>query len=195
MTKRDEASPRRSAVALVRQLLAGFVALARLELQHGRQEIGAMLAKAGVGVAIVGVAIVVILLSLGTLDVAVVLGVAALFEALPNVAVTIVILAVFTAIIVFAVAFGTGVVSRLPWWLLLILVLVVAALIAAFALPAYLGFKAAWHAALFVFVIQLLFGLLIAYRGVRRIRVRPPEETIASVREEVAWAKRLIRRG
>jgi hypothetical protein len=72
----------------------------------------------------------------------------------------------------------------------------VAALLAAsFALPAYLGFRAAWHTALFVFTTQLLIAALIAWRGVRRIKVGPPEETIASVREEVAWAKRLMRRG
>jgi hypothetical protein len=57
------------------------------------------------------------------------------------------------------------------------------------------GFRAAWHTALFVFATQLLIAALIAWRGVRRINVGPPEETIASVREEVAWAKRLMRRG
>jgi hypothetical protein len=32
-------------------------------------------------------------------------------------------------------------------------------------------------------------------RGVQRVRVGPPQETIDSVKEDVAWAKRLLKRG
>jgi hypothetical protein len=194
MTDTDEAPPRQNAFALVRKLVSGMVALAKLEIQHGRQEIGAMLAEAGMGVAMVAAAIVVALISLLTLDLAIVLGIAALFEALPDLVVAIIILIVFVGILVVAVATGVGA-ARPPGWAVGIGLLVVALLAAAFALPAYLGFRAAWHTALFVFTTQLLIAALIAWRGVRRIKVGPPEETIASVREEVAWAKRLMRRG
>lgn len=194
MTDTDEAPPRENAFALVRKLISGIVGLAKLEIQHGRQEIGAMLAEAGMGVAMVAAAIVVALISLLTLDLAIVLGIAALFEALPDLVVAIIVLIVFVGVLVVAVATGVGS-ARPPAWAMGIGLLVVALLAAAFALPAYLGFRAAWHTALFVFTTQLLIAAVIAWRGVRRIKVRPPEETMASVREEVAWAKRLMRRG
>ena len=57
MTNRDEAPPRQSAFALVRQLISGGVALAKLELQHGRQEIGAMLTSVRGGVVLIGIAV------------------------------------------------------------------------------------------------------------------------------------------
>jgi hypothetical protein len=193
MTDTDEAPPRQNAFALVRQLVSGVVRLAKLELQHGRQEIGAMLAEAGIGVAMVAGAFVVALVSLATLDVAIVLGIAALFEALPGVVVAILILIVFVGFLVVAIVTGVGT-ARPPGWAIGVGLLVIAVLAVAFALPAYLGFRAAWHAALFVFTTQLLVAALIAWRGVRRIKVGPPEETIASVREEVAWAKRLLKR-
>lgn len=195
MGDEETAGPRLSAFALVRRLVGGFIGLARLELQHGRQEIGAMLAEAGKGAALVGMAIIVTLISLATLDVAIVLGIAALFEALPGLVVAIIILIVFVAVIVVALASGAGAVARLPGWLLALGLLLAIGLITSFALPAYLGFKAAWHAGLFVFTTQLLLAALIAWRGVRRIKIGPPEETIASVKEEVAWAKRLMKRG
>jgi hypothetical protein len=193
MTDTDQAPPRKNAFALVRGLVSGMVRLAKLELQHGRQEIGAMLGEAGVGVAMIAGAFVVALVSLATLDVAIVLGVAALFEALPGPAVAIIILIVFVGVLVVAVVTGAG--ARPPAWAIGAGLLAVAVLAAAFALPAYLGFRAAWLTALFVFTTQLLVAGLIAWRGVRRIKIGPPEETIASVREEAAWAKRLLKRG
>ena len=193
MTHTDEAPPRQNAFALVRQLVSGMVRLAKLELQHGRQEIGAMLGEAGIGVAMVAVRLS-CAVSLATLDVAIVLGIAALFEALPGVVVAIIILIVFVGVLVVAIVTGVGT-ARPPGWAIGVGLLVVALLAVAFALPAYLGFRAAWHAALFVFTTQLLVAALIAWRGVRRIKVGPPEETIASVKEDVAWAKRLLKRG
>ena len=194
MTDTDQAPTRQNAFALVRQLVSGMVRLAKLELQHGRQEIGAMLGEAGIGAAMVAGAVVVTLISLATLDVAIVLGIAALFEALPGLVVAIIILIVFVGVLVVAIATGVGA-ARPPGWAVGGGLIVVALLAVAFALPAYLGFRAAWHAALFVFTTQLLVAGLIAWRGVRRIKVGPPEETMASVREEVAWAKRLLKRG
>jgi hypothetical protein len=195
MPAQETDEPRLSAFALARKLVSGLVALARLEVQHGLQEVGGMLAEARGAMVLIGIAIAATLLSIVTLDVVILLGVAALFAALPNVAVAIIIVATFVAVIVVAISVGAAAVMRLPWFALLIILVVVAAVITAFALPAYLGFKAAWHAALFVFVIQLSAGPLVAWRAIRRIRIGPPVETMASVREEVAWAKRLIRRG
>ncbi|MEP7040238.1 MAG: phage holin family protein [Chloroflexota bacterium] len=194
MTETDGAPPRQNAFALVGRLISGMVRLAKLELQHGRQEIGAMVGEAGIGAAMVAGAVVVALISLATLDVAIVLGVAALFEALPGLVVAIIILIVFVGIVVVAVATGVGA-TRPPGWAVGIGLLAVAVLAGAFALPAYLGFRAAWLTALFVFTTQLLVAGLIGWRGVRRIKIGPPKETIASVQEEVAWAKRLLRRG
>lgn len=52
-----------------------------------------------------------------------------------------------------------------------------------------------WLVALIVFIVLAVLAALLAYQGVRRIRIGPPEETIAAVKEDVAWAKRLLRRG
>jgi peptidoglycan/LPS O-acetylase OafA/YrhL len=55
-----------------------------------------------------------------------------------------------------------------------------------------------WAAALIVMGALLLIAGLLGWAGVRRIfaaRVWPPEETIAAVKEDVAWARRLLRRG
>jgi len=134
MSQRDEA-PRTSAFALAKQLIGGFVGLAKLEIQHGRQEIGAMLATAKGGVIMIGIA-------LGLL---------------------------FGALITLVIALVAGLAALLGWPIWLMALLVTVALV---AIAAFLG-----------------------YRGIRRLRIGPPEETIASVREEVAWAKRLMRRG
>jgi hypothetical protein len=196
MTESGDIPPRQNAFALVRRLISGMVSLAKLELQHGRQEIGAMLGEAGIGVALVAAGLVVLLISLATLDVAIVLGVTALFEALPGVVVAIIILIVFVGMLIVALVTGTGAgMPRPPGWAIGVGLLVVALLALAFALPAYLGFRAAWLTALFVFTTQLLVAVLIAARGVRRIKIGPPQETMASVQEDVAWAKRLLRRG
>ena len=55
-----------------------------------------------------------------------------------------------------------------------------------------------WAAALIVMGVLLIGAGLLAWAGIRRIlaaRFWPPEETIAAVKEDVAWAKRLLRRG
>lgn len=135
MTNSGEAPPRRSAFALVRQLISGVVALAKLELQHGRQEIGAMLASVRGGVVLIGIAVALVFAALISLTVALILGLAAL----------------------------------LGW--------------------------PGWVMALIVTFLLLLVAGLLTWRGIRKIKIGPPEETIASVREEVAWAKRLLRRG
>jgi arginine exporter protein ArgO len=125
---------KKSLFALARQLMSGFVALAKLELQHGRQEIGVMLAGLRRAAILIGIAVAFVFAALITSVVAVILGLAAL----------------------------TGV----PGWLMALIVF---------------------------FVLVLLAGLL-GWRGVRRIRLGAPEETIASVKEDMAWARRLMRR-
>jgi len=119
---------------LARQLLGGVVQLVRLEVTHGRQEIGQMLAETRGGLILIGVAVGLLVASLIAL----------------------------VAFVILAIAALTG----LPGWLVALLVFIVLAGVAA----------------------------LLGYRGVRRIRIGPPEETIESVKEDVAWAKRLLRR-
>ncbi len=125
----------RSVFALARQLIADVIALAKLELQHGRQEIGLMLAGAKRAAILIGIALGLIFMALIALVAALILGLAAL----------------------------TG----LPGWVM----------------------------AIIVFIVLLPVAAVLGYRGVRRIRVGPPAETIASVKEEIAWARRLTRRG
>lgn len=51
-----------------------------------------------------------------------------------------------------------------------------------------------WLVALLVVILLLALAGLLAWSGVRRIRIGKPEETIASVKEDVAWAKSLAKR-
>ncbi|MEX0709713.1 MAG: phage holin family protein [Chloroflexota bacterium] len=131
----EDAPSRLSAFALAKRLISGMVALAKLEIQHGRQEIGAIVGEAVWGIVMIAIAVALVFAALMSLTVFLILGIAALLG--------------------------------WPGW--------VVALIVTFALLGTAAF--------------------LVWRGIRRIRIRAPEETIASVREEVAWAKRLIRRG
>jgi hypothetical protein len=185
MPQADE--PRQESIpALARRLVGGLVQLARLEVTRGRQEIGGMLAETKVGAAMLGIAAGIAFLALITLDLAITLGVAALFDALPNLAVVIVIVACFVGVAIgFAVA---GVVNGI-----VIVALVIAA--AVFAVPAYFGFTAAWLSALFVLVLEIALAAIFVLRGIKQIRIGKPEETISAVKEDIAWAKRLLKRG
>jgi uncharacterized membrane protein YqjE len=51
-----------------------------------------------------------------------------------------------------------------------------------------------WAAALLALIIFIVAAALFALLGRRHIRSPVPEETIASVKEDVEWAKRLLRR-
>jgi len=126
---------KRSVFALARQLVADAIALAKLEIQHGRQEMAQMLGGVKRGAVLIGIAVALVFLAFIALVAALILGLAAL-TGLPD-----------------------------------------------------------WAMALIVFIVLLLVAGLLGYRGVRRIRIGPPAETIASVQEEIAWAKRLTRRG
>jgi uncharacterized membrane protein YqjE len=135
MPDQNDDAPRLSAFALARRLVSGFIALARLELQHGIQEVGGMLAQARGAVIMFGIAFALVFAALISLTVFLILTIAAL----------------------------------LGW--------------------------PGWLVSLIVTLLLLAIAGLLVWRGVRRIKIGPPQETIASVREEVAWAKRLIRRG
>ena len=191
MTRTDE--PRPSIFALARQLVGGVVKLAKLELAQGRQEIGEMLAETRTGVIMFAIAFAIVLMALVTLDVFFVVGLLALFEVLPPTASAIFIVATFVAVLALYGAFGAF--GRLPTAVTIGIVVVVVLLAVAFAVPAYLGFNAAWLSALFVFVLQLLLAGVFVARGIRHVRIGPPEQTIASVKEDIAWAKRLLKRG
>jgi uncharacterized membrane protein YqjE len=192
MTHANE--PRPSLFALARRLASGVVQLVRLEVTHGRQEIGEMLAETRTGVVLFGIAAAIALLALVSLDVVLVLGVVALLGALPAVAGTIAVVAAFVAVLALYGAFGVlGSLGRAGAAVIVVVLIVL--LGAAFAVPTYLGFYAAWHSALFVLVLQVAIVPLFIVRGIRHIRIGPPEQTIASVKEDIAWAKRLLRRG
>jgi uncharacterized membrane protein YqjE len=135
MTNRDE--PRRNSIfGLGRQLVSGLIGLAKLEVQHGRQEIGESLGH----------------VKAGAINLALAAGLA------------------FFAIITLLLFIILGL-SALTGW-------------------------AAWLWALIVFLVLCLLGGWFGWRGYQQVRrVKPkPEETIASVKEDIAWAKRLIRR-
>lgn len=51
-----------------------------------------------------------------------------------------------------------------------------------------------WLMALMVFVVLLVLAAFLGYRGVRKIRIGPPQETMEAVKEDMAWAKRLLKR-
>ncbi len=135
MPDQETDDSRLSAFALARRLLSGFIALGKLELQHGLQEVGGMLTKARGAMVMFGIALGLVFAALISLTVFVILLIVALLG--------------------------------WPGWLVSLIVTL-----------ALLG----------------IAGLLV-WRGIRRIKIGAPEETMASVREEVAWAKRLIRRG
>jgi hypothetical protein len=185
--------PRPGILELARQLVGGVVRLAKLEMTQGRQEIGQMLVETRTGVVMFGVAAGIGLLALVSLDLVLVLAVVALFGALPPVASAIIAAAAFVAVLALYGAFG--VFSRFGGGVTAVIVMVLVIVAVVFALPLYLGFVAAWHAALFVLVLEIAVAGLFIARGISHVRIGPPEQTIASVKEDIAWAKRLLRRG
>jgi uncharacterized membrane protein YphA (DoxX/SURF4 family) len=133
MTQAEQPRRRESAFALVKRLIGGSVQLAKLEIQHGRQEIGESLGELRSGIIFLGVAAT---------------------------------LALLTLIMLISIVMAVLVVIGL-WWVALIVL------------------------ALFVVLVAFL-----AWRGIGKLRSVSftPEETIASVKEDIAWAKRLLRR-
>ena len=155
-----------------------------------------MLAEAGRGAALIAIAVAILIVGLVTFDIVIVLGVAALFDVLPNLTVVIIIVALLVVIgVLYVVLGGIGSSGRLPGWAIAAVVVGLLLMAAAFAFPAYLGFRAAWHTALFVMLLQISVAPLFVFRGISHVKVGPPEQTIASVKEDIAWAKsRLLKR-
>lgn len=191
MTQSDQ--PRTGIFDLGRQLVGGVVRLAKLEITQGRQEIGEMLAETRTGIVLFAVAAAILLMALVSLDVVMVLGVVALFEVLPTTVSAIIVVAAFVGILVLYAIFG--VFSRLPGALVVVVLILTVVLAVAFALPIYLGFIAAWHSALFVLVLEFAVAGLFIVRGISHVRIGKPEQTIESVKEDIEWAKRLLKRG
>ena len=135
MSQGDAPRRRENAFTLMRRLVSGSVALVKLEIQRGRQEMARNLAVLKGGV------------------------------------------------IRLAIAAALGLVFLIGFIGFVMAVLVVIGL---------------WWVALIILVLLLMTAGLLAWNGFRRVTSTKytPEETIASVKEEIAWAKnRLLRRG
>ncbi|HEX2221175.1 MAG TPA: phage holin family protein [Candidatus Limnocylindria bacterium] len=130
----QQPAPRESLFGLAKQLIGGSIRLARLEVQHGRQEVAEMLRETRGGAVLLAVAAALVLLAL----------------------------IAFVAFLILGISALTG----LPDWLI----------------------------ALIAFVVFGIAAALVARSGLGKIRIGPPQETIASVKEDIAWAKRLLRR-
>jgi fatty acid desaturase len=128
-------APRRAnAFTLLKRMISGGVALAKLEVQHAKQEMGRNLGQLKGG------------------------------------------------ILLLALAAALAIVFLIALIAFLMAVLVVIGL---------------WWVALIILVLMLLAIGLLAWRGIKRLSSTKftPEETIASVKEEMEWAKsRLLRR-
>lgn len=135
MTTGDAPRSRENAFTLVKRLVSGGVALAKLEVQRGRQEMARNLGQLRGGVVQIAVA--------AALAIVFVIGL---------------------------IAFLIAVLVAIGLW---------------------------WVALLFLVLLVAVAGLL-GWRGVKQVSSTKftPEETIASVKEEIEWAKsRLLKRG
>lgn len=184
--------PRRAnAFTLIRRLVSGSVSLAKLEVEQAKAELSEMMAETAGGVGFIAAGVLIGLIAIATLDVVIILAFDALFGWMNDIALTIFYSVVFVVLLVLYIPLmGTFTGGQRA-----ALVIGFIALAIAFAVPAWFGFRAPFHTALFVLVVQIAIIPLLAIRGIRRIRVGPPEQTIASVKEDIEWAKsRLLRR-
>jgi len=90
-----------------------------------------------------------------------------------------------TGVVLLAIAFGFVILS--VFVLMILVVLVISALT---GLPG-------WVVALFMVLLLVALAALFGWRGIIKIQASTftPEETIAAVKEDLEWAKRLLRRG
>jgi uncharacterized membrane protein YqjE len=72
--------------------------------------------------------------------------------------------------------------------LMVLLIFLVEALAALTGLPR-------WVIALVALIVLVGVGAALGYIGAKRIRVGAPEETIEAVKEDIEWARRLLKRG
>ncbi len=94
------------------------------------------------------------------------------------------------------ITYRTGVVFlaiALAFAVLMAMVLMILLVLAIAALTGLPG----WVIALFLVVLLLALAGIFAWQGVRRIQAAnfTPDETIEAVKEDIEWAKRLLRRG
>ncbi len=137
MTSGNEPKPTANPFTLVRRLVVGGVALAKLEAQRGRQEI------------------------------------------------TENVLTYRTGVILLAIAFGFVILS--------VFVLMILSVLAIAALTGLPG----WVVALGMLIVLLILAALVGWRGINKVQSAKftPDETIEAVKEDLEWAKRLLRRG
>ena len=185
-------APRReSAFKLVRRLVSGTISLGKLEVEQAKAELSEMMSETAAGVGFIAAGVVVALIAIATLDVVIILAFDALFAWMNDVALAIFFGVVFLVLLILYIPL----MGSFPGGVRVAIVLAFIALAAALGVPAWFGFRAGFHTAVFVLVVQLAIVPLLAVRGIRRIRVGPPEQTIASVKEDIEWAKsRLLRR-
>ena len=90
-----------------------------------------------------------------------------------------------SGVILLAIAFGC-----------LILAFIVLMILTVLVLSALTGIPG-WAIALLLFVVLLMVAALVGWRGFQRVQKVQfvPEETIEAVKEDITWAKRLLRRG
>jgi uncharacterized membrane protein YqjE len=72
--------------------------------------------------------------------------------------------------------------------LMVLLIFLVTAIAALTGLPP-------WVIAMVALVVLVAVGGTLGYIGAKRIRVGAPEETIEAVKEDIEWARRLLKRG
>ncbi len=89
-----------------------------------------------------------------------------------------------SGVILLAIAFGCVILA-----FIVLMILIVQLLSALTGIPA-------WAIALLLFVVLLMVAALVGWRGFNRVQEVQfiPEETIEAVKEDITWAKRLLRR-
>ena len=94
------------------------------------------------------------------------------------------------------ITYRTGVVFMAIALAFVVLMAMVLMILLVLAIAALTGLPG-WVIALFLVILLLVMAGLFAWQGVRRIQSAKftPDETIEAVKEDIEWAKRLLRRG
>ena len=94
------------------------------------------------------------------------------------------------------ITYRTGVVFLAIALAFVVLMAIVLMILLVFIISELTGVRP-WIIALFMVVLLLALAGLFAWQGIRRIQSAnfTPDETIEAVKEDIAWAKRLLRRG
>jgi uncharacterized membrane protein YqjE len=94
------------------------------------------------------------------------------------------------------ISYRTGVVFMAIALAFMVLAGIVLMILLVFIISELTGVRP-WIIALFMVLLLLAFAGIFAWQGVRRIQAAKftPDETIEAVKEDIEWAKRLLRRG